>query len=141
MLDINITLWVQMINFLLLIFILNAILYRPIRKILAERKEKVDGLTGDIESSQERRAGALADFEHNIARARKDGYEKLQGLKEEGYAQEREIIGGENKKSEQRLKEIVAAIKKDMDVARSQLSEQVKAFSVEITEKILGRSI
>ncbi len=141
MLDINITLWVQMINFLLLIFILNAILYRPIRKILAERKEKVDGLTGDIESSQEKRAGALADFEHNIARARKDGYEKLQELKEEGYAREREIIEGENKKSEQWLKDIIAAIKKDMDVARSQLSEQVKAFSVEVTEKILGRSI
>jgi F-type H+-transporting ATPase subunit b len=130
-----------MFNFLLLIFLLNAILYRPIRKILAEREEKVDGLTGDIESSRENRSEALADFEANMAQARKDGYEKLQEFKDEGYSREKEIIEAEHKKSEEKLKEMVAAIEKDMDAARSQLSEQVKTFSVEVTEKILGRSI
>ena len=35
---------IQIINFLFLIWVLNILLYKPIRKILAQRKEKIDGL-------------------------------------------------------------------------------------------------
>ena len=38
------TVFIQLINFLLILWILNRILYRPIRNILRQRKEKMDGL-------------------------------------------------------------------------------------------------
>ena len=44
MVNIDGTLFVQIANFIILIFVLNSVLYRPIRKILKEREEKVNGL-------------------------------------------------------------------------------------------------
>ena len=41
----------QIANFLLLIWIMNMVLYRPIRKILLERKEKMAGMQSDIDWS------------------------------------------------------------------------------------------
>src|SRR5210317_96718 len=41
----------QIVNFLFTIWVLNILLYRPIRKILIQRKEKIDGLELAIETS------------------------------------------------------------------------------------------
>ena len=40
----DISLVYQMINFLVLLFMLNLVLYKPIRKVLLERKAKVQAL-------------------------------------------------------------------------------------------------
>ncbi len=42
------TVGIQIINFLIILWILNLILYRPIRNILRQRKEKIDGLEDDV---------------------------------------------------------------------------------------------
>ncbi len=41
MLEINNTLIIQIANFLVLLFLLNIILYKPIRKILGQRQEEM----------------------------------------------------------------------------------------------------
>jgi len=46
--------FIQIINFLFLIWVLNLIIYKPIRNILIQRKEKFSGLEADIERSMKR---------------------------------------------------------------------------------------
>ena len=41
MITIDITLLIQIINVLILIVVMNAVLYRPVRTILAKRKENI----------------------------------------------------------------------------------------------------
>jgi F-type H+-transporting ATPase subunit b len=67
---------IQIANFLFLIFALNLILYRPIRKILSDRRDKIKGL----ESSTERAAKSLQEKERTLAKAIKDA--RARGLKE-----------------------------------------------------------
>ena len=50
MISVDGSLIVQVINFIALIFILNMVLYKPIRKMLLQRKEKVDGLENQIDT-------------------------------------------------------------------------------------------
>ncbi|MBW2324509.1 MAG: ATP synthase F0 subunit B [Deltaproteobacteria bacterium] len=49
MISINATLIVQIINFLVLIWILNRILFRPIFKIVEERKSVIQSSRAEIE--------------------------------------------------------------------------------------------
>ena len=37
-------LWIQIANFLVLLFVLNLIAYRPIRRIMSQRREEMDAL-------------------------------------------------------------------------------------------------
>ena len=50
MVDLNITLWIQLANFLVTLVVLNYLLISPIRKIIRKRKDNVEGLIGEIEA-------------------------------------------------------------------------------------------
>ena len=41
--DLNITLWIQLANFLVTLVVLNYLLISPIRKIIRKRKDNVEG--------------------------------------------------------------------------------------------------
>ena len=40
----DITTLYQMVNFLVLLFVLNLVLYKPIRKVILDRKAKIKGM-------------------------------------------------------------------------------------------------
>ena len=55
MVEINVSLSFQIANFLVLIWALNRFLYRPIRAILSQRKERIASLENAISESEEKR--------------------------------------------------------------------------------------
>ena len=48
MVTIDITMVIQMINMVVLMFLLNGVLYKPVKKILKERSEKMQGMQNDV---------------------------------------------------------------------------------------------
>ena len=83
------TLFVQMGNFILLIFILNAILYKPIRQILIERKKKIQGYKEGIETLQQDASESEKSFQANISEARQQGVREKEALKQTGQEEEK----------------------------------------------------
>ena len=73
MINPDITLIIQMINFLILLFVLNLILFRPIRKIIKERNQIVEDFNNDIASLTDNAQESLGQFEQKIQEARKEG--------------------------------------------------------------------
>jgi len=53
MVEINASLFIQIANFLILIWALNKFLYKPIRQILSQRKSRISGLEGSIQQSEQ----------------------------------------------------------------------------------------
>ena len=53
MIELNWTILIQMVNFLILIFVLNKILYKPVLKVLEERDEKIYGGQQKIKDLEE----------------------------------------------------------------------------------------
>ena len=51
MVSIDGSLIIQIVNFIFLIWILNVVLYKPIRKVLIQRKEKIAGLEQKIDTA------------------------------------------------------------------------------------------
>ncbi|MBU0987542.1 MAG: hypothetical protein KKH68_09840, partial [Proteobacteria bacterium] len=69
----DISLFVQIANFLIIIWVLNILLYRPIRKILIDRKEKITSLEQNVEKLNEDAAGKDEAFLSGIKDARVRG--------------------------------------------------------------------
>ena len=63
----------QIANFLLLIWILNMVLYKPIRKILLERKEKMVGMQSDIDGSAQQVQSKEDAYVEGVRQARAAG--------------------------------------------------------------------
>ena len=90
MVDLNITLWIQLANFLVTLVVLNYLLISPIRKIIRKRKDNVEGLIGEIEAFTAEKQQLLDEYESELRKAReaaaiyrKDG--KVMGELERAY--------------------------------------------------------
>jgi F-type H+-transporting ATPase subunit b len=141
MISVDFTLFIQMANFIVLIFIMNFILYKPIRNILIERKKKIQGYKEDIDTRQRDAAESEQTFQAKISEARMKGLEKKEGFKQAGQEEEKHLISEINQKAQANLEAVCAQIAKDAEDARRKLKAEVKAFSSAIAEKILGRAV
>lgn len=139
--DITSSLWFQIANFLILIFLLNVVLYKPIRGILAERKAKFAQMAGEISTTQESAAAKAEKLEADRALARKDGATLREELKTEGRGKERELINAATAEMEETVSKLRAQIADEIGQARNQLKAEVQTFGQELAQKILGRSI
>lgn len=139
--DINSSLWIQMANFVVLVFILNFLLYKPIRTILKQRAEKKAQLSSEITASLEGAKDKEEALEAELIDARRQGAGAVEELKSEGRAKERELIDAATKEMEATVGAVRKEIEASIGEARDELKAQVKDFGKELAQKILGRSI
>jgi len=141
MLKIDYTLFIQIANFLFLLFVLNILLFRPVRKILGRRAEEINSSKSMMGDFQNRAARYEKELEENIAGARREGYKEKEDLKEEGLELEKELLQDATSSSGEKIGEAKQQIKSVADHVRQSLENEVVVFSKELAEKILGRSI
>ena len=135
------TLFVQIANFLLIVWVLNIILFRPIRKILIQRKEKIVNLEQSIENSDKGAKEKNEAFDLGIREARTKGLNEKNALLNEAAGQEKEIIDKINQKAQADLAEVREKIAKDAEAVRASLQKEIDTFASAIGEKILGRAV
>jgi F-type H+-transporting ATPase subunit b len=140
MVDINWTVFPQIINFLILIFALNIVCYKPIRKILLERNAKMDGLAHNIDSATRESEEKDKAFGIGIREARAKGQKEKEALLQAAADEEKVIVGKIMDKAREDMAEIKAQIAKDTGDVKTALEKEVNAFADAITQKILGRA-
>ena len=141
MVSIDVSLIVQIINFLFLIWILNIFLYRPIRNGLRQRNEKISGLEQKAKMLNEDSREKDDAYVSGIKEARAKGLKEKEILVQEAANEEDNIIQNINKKAQEDLVEVRERISKDVEVIRESLQQELGAFADAISEKILGRVI
>jgi F-type H+-transporting ATPase subunit b len=132
---------IQIVNFLFLIFALNLLLFRPIRKILQERREKIKGMESAIENAGKSVQEKEAAFDKAIRDARSRGLKEKETLVKQGEEEERRLVESISSKAQVELEEIRRKIGADAERTRQSLQQQIGAFANDITQKILGRTV
>jgi len=141
MIDINVSLFIQMANFLVFLIVMNFVLYRPIRRIVAERKKMISEKQESVESLEAQAKAALLEYDRKLQESRSMGFQRIQELKAAGYEQEKELLRQISEQAAAKVGELRAKIQKDIGIARMELKHQVKSFSLDLAQKILGRKI
>ena len=141
MLEIDYTLFFQIVNFLLLLFLLNLIIYRPVRQIMNKRKEEISS-TVDMTQDWTQKAEKYAEeLEENIIGARKEGLKNREDLKYEGLEREKMILKEAFSSTEGNLARLRGEINDKIAQVSKSLQNEVEGFSHELAEKILGRGL
>ena len=140
MVSVDGSLFIQIVNFIFLIWILNVVLYKPIRKVLIQRNEKITGLEQRIDTVGKDVKETDDAFSLGIKEARAKGLNEKGVLLQEAADEEREIIEKINKKAQANLAEIRAKIAKDVENVSKSLRQELDSFAESIGQKILGRA-
>lgn len=141
MIKIDGSIFIQIINVLLLIWILNAVLYKPIRSILQKRKAKVDGLSDGIKGFKDDAEKQDTAYHAGIRDARTKGMKEKEVIVDVAREEERAIVDKINAKAQAELALVKEKIVSEANAVRQDLEKEVDNFADAIGQKILGREV
>jgi F-type H+-transporting ATPase subunit b len=139
--NIDLAFVIQLINFLVLILVLNVLLYKPIRKVLAERQGRVDEAKERAETVEQDLQAKMAEYEARLKEMKSGASDERSALVKEAQAEEATILEAARKEATDTLAAIRTRVAAEAATARTLLQEQAKALSIDICEKVLGRSL
>jgi F-type H+-transporting ATPase subunit b len=134
------SIFIQFVNFLLLVVLLNWALIKPIRGIIQKRKELMAEQMGGIERFTSDAETKLRDYESALDAARKEGVEVRNQLKAEGTAKEQELMSVAGQQAAATLREAEAQIESQVKSAMDVLKKDVDGYAQKATDKILGHA-
>jgi F-type H+-transporting ATPase subunit b len=137
----NISLFIQMANFLFLLFALNLILFRPIRRKLQERREKMSGYRTDIDRLTAQAEAEGQRLDDLLDAARRSGADKRQTIKQAALDHEKSVVDAATEEMQRAVAVVRNQVKSEVASARTELQGQIEAYSRQVAEKILGRSL
>ncbi len=141
MVNIDSTLFIQLVLFLLLIWILNQVLYKPLLRIMDRRKEILDKAQEEVKTVQETIDRRVAEYEEKIRAAKMEAMGQKGDLAKEGAEAAKAITDKAKAEIAVMMGEFQAKLEKELAAAREVLRNQSVRISSEIAEKVLGRSI
>jgi len=116
MLKLDYSLFIQIANFLILLLLLNMVLYRPIRHILAKRKGEMESFEKLINDFQKKSMQNQKELEENRIGARKDGFKEKESLRNEGLEQEKGLV-----------QEAISSTTQKIGLSKQEIENQIKS--------------
>jgi F-type H+-transporting ATPase subunit b len=141
MVSVDGSVFIQIVNFLFLIWVLNFILYRPIRNVMRQRKEKADGMQHNIDALSEAAREKDDAFSSGIRDARVRGLKQKEALLAEAAEEEKRIIAEINAKAQAEMAAVREKLEAETVGARADLEKELDTFADAIGQKILGRAV
>jgi len=132
---------VQLINFLLLIWILNRILYRPVLKVLNERESRISGAQDKAKKLIGQGEGLVADYEVRLRNTKIEAMALKTEIRKEAVVESGRIIDAARQQADGIVGEVRAAMSTELEQVRRELEPHLGSLAGEIAEQILGRKV
>ncbi len=138
MVDLNSTvLLLQMVGFLILLFTLNIILYKPVMKVVRERKQVIDDMLAQAKELQAKASENESIYNSKLLEAEHEAKSKYNEIITSASKEKESMISEESSKARQQIekekKEISDSLDKEMELA--------KQYSDELSNKIYNQLV
>ena len=141
MVNIDYTVFIQIVNFVALIFILNALLYKPILALIDERKQKLLASEEEIKRLKMTAEQQMAAYEQTLREAKLRALDEKNSITKEGAELARGITDAAREEIPRILEDFNEKLAGEVDEARRILTGSSQQISLEIAERVLGRSL
>jgi F-type H+-transporting ATPase subunit b len=141
MITMDITLVIQIINMIVLMFLLNAVLYKPVLQILRERSSRMKGTQSEIEKFQKNARHRQEEVDKKLIEASRKAKAALDGARAEAATAGSEKLAAIKAEAEAEKERKMAELRTQVGVAGKDLQDNLSGFASAMAGKILGRSL
>ena len=127
------------IIFLLLIFALDQLLFKPLQKVQAERESRTSGLISDARSKMNHQLGLFNEYQATIKNARMEAYRQQDQLRNIAIKKRAEVLAKARTTGEQLIRDSRASILSQVETAKRQLDMEAQELARGIASTVLGR--
>jgi F-type H+-transporting ATPase subunit b len=131
----------QIINFLILFLALRFLLWKPMLKMLNERKQRIAQGLEDAEQARKNRERAQAEYEERIKQAEQEREEILARAAEEGEQASAETLAQARAQAERIVAEGKETVEQERQQMLVELRSQVAALSIAAANKLVGEAL
>jgi len=135
------SLGIQILNFIILIFILNRLLYKPLLGMLDKRKQQFAESEAEIKRLQETVEQKMAAYEEKLRQAKATAIEQKKEIIRQGAETAKEINDAARAEIPGLMEQFHTRMEEEIGAAKRTLAGQSQKLSVEIAEKVLGRRL
>ena len=141
MIELNMTLLMQVIGFFILLFVLNGLLYKPVLSILKQREERIDGAKKEAEQLFKEVQARTDDYEKRLHEAKVKGQEERLKLRQVGLEKEKLILDAARKEAQESVSGAKKRLEGEIKSVMTRLSDDSGVIARDIAEKIVGRKV
>ena len=141
MIEINLTIVIQVLQFLILMFILNRLLFKPISQVMAERKAKINAWEEKTQNLQDSARVQLERYENQLREERAQAQERQEQLTKELKKKEEENLRTVSEEAAGLVASAQRVIVEETERLRLELRQQAVELSQILAEKVLGRKV
>ncbi len=135
------TLFLHIAIILVMIFVLNRTLFKPINQILEERERRTRGRSSEAHDILQRVESSLSQYERTLREARAESYRLLEVQRAEAMRERQQSLSGVRAEAEQAIGEEKEALRVQANEARSTLEGEARKMAASISSQILGRPV
>ncbi len=139
--NLNVTLLIQVVNFLILIALLSRFLFTPLKKFLVERAEGIDRALAEARVAREAAAKAQEEYRAQILATQREAAALREQAQREVEAERQRLLKASRDEAQRMVDEARTAIEMETKRARATLREEVVTLSLAAAERLLGRSM
>jgi F-type H+-transporting ATPase subunit b len=137
----DVTLLMHIINMIVLMFVLNAILYKPVLGILEKRAQKIESLNGEVAQFEDSARQRQAELDKKMREASNKAKRALDGARAQAQAVGTEKLTAIRKESDSVKETQLTDLRVQIEAARKELQGNAAGFAQAMAGKILGRSL
>lgn len=128
---------VQLGSFLLFLFLLNNIIFKPFFNVLAMRDERIKSALAAAKDANEKREKTLAGIQAEQTEARQKAKEIVASAKEEGLVEQKKLLDKAQAEATSISANAIRQLQAATEAARAKLKEDVDAIASEIAGRLI----
>ena len=135
------TLLLHIIIILLMVFVLNATLFKPINRILEERERRTRGRSGEAQDILQSVEEKLSHYERTLREARSEGYRVMEQERAVAVSERQARLSAARDEVNHSIVEEKKVINGQVEEARATLEQEARRLATQIGAQILQRPI
>jgi F-type H+-transporting ATPase subunit b len=141
MISINETLIIQLISFLIFLYIINRIMIQPLRSIAQEREAHIQKIELDTVAAEKKVEQVVKQIKKQETKALDTAHEIREKIEESGKLEADEIIHDTLREVENLSKENRRHVSAMVEDARKSVQKEAETLAVGMMEKLLDRRL
>jgi F-type H+-transporting ATPase subunit b len=139
LISINETLIVQVVGFLVFLFVINRIMFRPLRNVMSDRDIHIERVKRDITQAQKEVDSITSQIQEQETATRKEALALKDDLENTGSQQANEIFESVKKQITADREKVQQEIEVRIAQERKAVEKESQALALNIIDKIINR--
>jgi F-type H+-transporting ATPase subunit b len=141
LISINATLFFQLISFLIFLFVINRLMFRPLRNVMGERDNLINKIQQDIVDTKNEFENLTSQLQQQESAVNNEAFKLQKEIEDTGKQQVAEILNSARQEIEMLKDRAQKEVDTQISEARKDVIKESETLTVSIIEKMLDRRL